>query len=283
MAGLLSGLGSFGLGNLENMNLYEEPKGKPETEAVAKQVVQLEEKDFLFDKTYTCTACDKEFKNKSVRVGKAKLLNSDMDLRPNYELVDPIKYDVVLCPHCGYTALSRYFKFLTSSQLKMVKTTISQNFKAKFEEHETYSYEEALERYKLALANAIVKRAKASEKAYICLKTGWLLRGMAQHLDKEDKEYPLKKEELLKQENEYLKNALEGFITARQTESFPMCGMDDTTVSYLIAVLAMRFGQYDISSKLVSNLIVSNSSNPRMSDKIRELKAVLMKKIKEES
>lgn len=283
MSGLLSGLESLGLGNLENMSLYENAKEKEKTKEAQQKEAVVEEQDLLFDKTFTCTACDKEFKNKTVRIGKAKLLGSDVDLRPKYEYVDLIKYDVVMCPHCGYAALSRYFKFLTSGQLKMIKTNISQNFKSNFKDHDIYTYEEALERYKLALANAIVKRAKASEKAYICLKTGWLLRGMGEQLDKNDKEYTAKKEECLKQENEYLKNALEGFMAARQSEAFPMCGMDEMTVDYLIAVLAMRFGQYDISSKLLSGIILAKNANPRMRDKARDLKEVLMKKIKEES
>ena len=48
--------------------------------------------------------------------------------------------------------------------------------------YSTYTYEDALARYQLALVNAIVKQAKNSEKAYICLKAGWLMRGYAEWL-----------------------------------------------------------------------------------------------------
>lgn len=281
MSGLLSGLESFGLGGLENMNLYETEK-EEEGQKEAQSAV-VEEQELLFDKSFTCKVCDKEFKNKTVRIGKAKLIGSDLDLRPKYENIDLIKYDVVMCPNCGYTSLSRYYKFLTSGQLKMIKSNISSNFKPRTEEHDFYTYEEALERYKLALVNAIVKHAKPSEKAYICLKTGWLLRGMTESLDKSAPDYAAKKEENTKQENEYLKNALEGFMTARQSEAFPMCGMDEMTVDYLIAVLSMRFGQYDIAAKLLSGIILSKTANPRMRDRARDLKEMLMKKIKEES
>ena len=40
-----------------------------------------------------------------------------------------------------------------------------------------YSYEKAIERYKLALYNTLVKKGKNSEKAYECLKISWLYRG----------------------------------------------------------------------------------------------------------
>lgn len=276
MAGLLSGLEQFGLGGLENMDLYEKPKKKEEEEAPA--VVQ--EQDFLFDKSFTCPICDKEFKARTVKIGKAKLAGTDSDLRPKYEQVDLLKYDVIMCPCCGYASLSRYFKFITSPQAKRIKETISKNFKPITEYKEIYTYDEALERYKLTLANAIVKMAKASEKAYICLKTAWLLRGKAESLDTTDPEYETQKAQIEEEEREFLRNALDGFLAARQAESFPMCGMDEPTVDYVISVTAAKFEQFDVASKLISQIIASPSTNPRMKDKARDLKDEIMKQIR---
>lgn len=276
MAGLLSGLEQFGLSGLENMDLYEKPKKKEEQEAPP----VMQEQDFLFDKTFTCPICDHEFKARTVKIGKAKLVGTDMDLRPKYEQVDLLKYDIIMCPQCGYAALSRYFKFLTSPQAKRIKETISKNFKPITEHKEIYTYDEALERYKLTLANAIVKMAKPSEKAYICLKTAWLLRGQGESLDKNDAEYEAKKKKIDTEEMEFLKNALDGFLAARQSESFPMCGMDESTVDYVISVIATRFEQFDVASKLISQIIASPGTNPRMKDKARDLKEQIMKQIK---
>lgn len=276
MAGLLSGLEQFGLGGLENMDLFEKPKKKEEEEAP----VVVQEQDFLFDKTFTCPICDKEFKARTVKIGKAKLAGTDSDLRPKYEQVDLLKYDIIMCPHCGYAALSRYFKFITSPQAKRIKETISKNFRPITEYKEIYTYDEALERYKLTLANAIVKMAKASEKAYICLKTAWLLRGKGESLDTADAEYEAKKAQIDEEEKEFLKNALDGFLAARQAESFPMCGMDEATVDYVISVTAAKFEQFDVASKLISQIIASPGTNPRMKDKARDLKEEIMKQIK---
>ena len=279
--GLLDGLGQFGLSGLEDMNIYENPKAE-KAAAQETHVHVPQEQDFLFDKTYTCPICDKEFKAKTVKIGKAKLVGTDQDLRPKYENIDMLKYDIILCPHCGYAALSRYFKFLTAPQAKMISEKISKAFKAQPDTKEIYTYEEALERYKLTLANAIVKQAKPSEKAYICLKTAWLLRGMGEHLDQTDKDYAKKKADNDASENEFLRNALEGFLAARQTEGYPMCGMDEATVDYLISVMALRFEQFDVATKLVSNILVSPGANPRMKEKARDLKELLMVKIKEQ-
>lgn len=282
MGGLLSGLEQFGLTNLENMDLYEKPK-KAEKDDQGKPVPVMQEQDFLFDKSFTCPICDREFKSRTVKIGKAKLAGSDLDLRPRYEQIDLLKYDIIMCPYCGYAALSRFFKFLTSPQAKNIQKAISATFKPQKETKEVYTYDEALERYKLTLANAIVKQAKSSEKAYICLKTAWLLRGKAEHLDKNLPDYEEQKKQCEDEENEFLRNALEGFLAARQTESFPMCGMDEPTVDYLISVTAMRFEQYDVASRLITGILTSPGANPRMKDKARDVKEMLMKKIKEKN
>lgn len=279
MAGLLSGLDQFGLSNLENMELYEEPK-KEEDKGEGKAAPVMQEQDYLFDKSYTCPICDQEFKSRTVKIGKAKLIGTDLDLRPKYEQVDLLKYDIIMCPHCGYAALSRFFKFVTSPQAKSIQQAISASFRPQ-KEKETYTYDEALERYKLTLANAIVKKAKASEKAYICLKTAWLLRGKGEHLDPNAPDYAEQKKQVDAEENEFLHNALEGFLAARQTESYPMCGMDEPTVDYLIAVTAVRFEQYDVASRLIAGILTSPNANPRMKDKARMIKDMIMKKIKE--
>ncbi len=285
MAGLLSGIEAFGLKGLDNINgIYEETnknggKGNSGAEAVKKSPEEIEQ-EFLFEKTHTCPVCDLEFKERAVRVGKARLIGTDLDLRPKYEHMDLLKYDVILCPRCGYAALSRYFKFLTFPQAKLIKDNISMTFKPIEYKKPIYTHEDAIVRYKLTLANAIVKRAKTSEKAYICLKTAWVLRSMGEALDQTDAKYAVKKQIVDKEEMEFLKNALDGFIAARQSESFPMCGMDETTVDYIISVTAMKFQQYDVSSKLIAGILTSNTANPRMKDKARDVKDILMKKIK---
>ena len=280
MAGLLDGLEQFGLGNLKDANLFEQDNKI--TENKVKEEVVIKEEDFLFDKTHVCPVCDKEIKAKTVKNGKAKLLGSDMDLRATYEGIDMLKYDVIVCQHCGYAALTRYFKGVLNSQVKLIRETITSNFKGIQESGATITYAEGLERYQLVLANAIVKKAKASEKAYICLKAGWLCRGYAESLDKTDADYSVKSKELEEAENEYLRNAMEGFITARQSESFPLCGMDTVTIDYLIAVMAVRFGKYSVASKLISSIITMRGVNPRMKDRAIELKDILLKKYKEE-
>lgn len=278
MAGLLSGLSELGLGGLENMEVYEQPEDK-EAEKQAEEKPEVKEETFLFDKSYECPVCYQGFKAKTVRSGKLRSLGTDRDLRPLYDQMEPLKYDVVICPHCGYAALTRFFGGLTAGQIKAIKENISAKFHPVKEEKETYTYEEALYRYKLCLANTIVKHGKVSEKAYICLKAGWLLRSMGENLDPAVEDYNKKMQEIKEQEKDFLKNALDGLITARQTESYPICGMDEVTLEYLIAVLAMEFEKYDISSRLIYNILNTPTVNNRIKDKAREVKDELLQQM----
>ena len=120
-----------------------------------------------------------------------------------------------------------------------------------------------MERYKLSLVCAVVKKAKASEKAFICLKSGWLMRGWKENLQENGGDAK-KIEELQNQEEEYLQNAYKGFIEARQSEGFPMCGMDEVTIDYLVAVLATNLKKYDVASRLVSSILASGMANARV-------------------
>lgn len=272
--GILSGLGGLGLSGLEGMDIYEEETKKKETAVAA--APKIEEKDLIYEKSFSCPVCGAEFSAKIMKSGKAKLIGSDVDLRARYEGIDSLKYDVELCESCGYAALSRYFSGIGSAQAKLIKEKISTNVHITKYQDETYSYEQAYERYKLALACAVVKKSKASEKAYICLKSGWLLRGWRESLQESGKGNEKLIGELERQEDEYLQNAYKGFVEARKSESFPLCGMDEITVDYLLAVLAARFRRYDVASRLVSGILTSTSANARMKDKARDLKEQIL-------
>ncbi|MDR0949852.1 MAG: DUF2225 domain-containing protein [Lachnospiraceae bacterium] len=279
MAGLLSGLDSLGLGGLENMNIFEKDQSAGSNEA-RKESQKALEKDLLYDRSYECPVCSNKFTVKTIRVGKTKLLSTDMDLRPKYENIDLVKYDVVLCPRCGYAALTRYYQQLMDSQIKLIKQNISTKVTLRNYDNDTYSYEEAIERYKLALVCAIVKRAKDSEKAYLCLKSAWLLRGYQEELAADPTSSAEQYQKLQEEEHNYLTNAFDGFIEARKKEPFPMCGMDETTVDYLLCVLAFQFRKFDVASRMIAAILTSPTANSRMKDKTRELKAIIVEEIK---
>ncbi len=281
MAGIFSGLEKLGLGNIGGGSLFEDPKKKEaaaKQEAPQKKLSLVNEEDYLFDKKIKCPVCEDEFEAKTVRTGKVRMKNVDIDLRPDYDELDQNKYDVIACPHCGYAALGRYFPTVNKRQIDEIRVKISMNYKKLEQEGPTYSYDYAKSLYQLALANAVVKKAKNSEKAYICLKTAWVIRGETQRLDPNEDTYDEKKAANDAQEKELLANALNGFVMARQSEEFPIAGMDSSTLDYLIAALAVETDDFDTASKMISELLTSRVANSRIKDKARNLKDIIAEK-----
>ena len=278
MAGIFSGFEKLGLGNIGGEGLFEDPKKKEveiKKEPPKKKLQLVNEEDYLFDKKYKCPVCDSDFEARTVRTGKVRIKGVDIDLRPDYDELDQNKYDVIACPMCGYAAIGRYFPNLNKYQVDEIRVKICMNYRHEPNKGPIYTYEYARRLYQLALANAVVKKAKNSEKAYICLKSAWVIRGETQRLDPEEAGYEARKKENDEQEKELLKNALQGFIMARQTEEFPIAGMDSTTLDYLIAALAVESDEREIAVRMIGEILTSRSANSRIKERARTLKEML--------
>ena len=279
--GLFSGLESFGFANTD-LKVYSDNTEKEVTakEETGKKEPVVKEEDCLFPKTHKCPICDKEFKSLAVRAGKIRSIGQDDDLRPLYKDVDPLKYDAIVCPHCGYAALSRYFNHVMPVQGKKLRAEVQSRFKGMELSTDCFSYDEAITHYKMVLMCDVVGGVKNSRKAYTCLKLAWVLRGKA---EKEGpKMTPEECDALHKEELECIEHAYEGYRMAFSAESFPMSGMDEMTVCYLLAELAFELEKYRESLQMLSNIIGSNSVSPRLKDKAVDLKERIRAQVKAE-
>ena len=278
---LLSGLSNLGLGKLEGAEIFEEEK-KPEPVKEPEPVkaeAPFDENDVLFDKSAECPVCGKKFSFRAVRTGKARPIGQDPDLRTKYDKFDPAKYDVVVCPYCGYAVLTKYFTSLPAAQVKLLREGIGGKVHG-VANNPILSYDDAIQRYQLALASAIVKHAKDSEKAFICLKMAWIVRGKKETLPEDTENYEEVMNQLRDDENEALKAAYEGFVSARQKESFPIAGMDEITIDYLLAVLSARFEKYDVAQKMIAGILLNKAANSRIKDRARDLKDQVLMEMK---
>lgn len=271
MSNLLSGLEELGLGELKNMEVYEDPtvkaKRSDKAEEKPEEKKEKSEEEYLFDKTFVCPVCDHAIRAKVIRTGKAKLVGSDTDLRPHYQGVDPLKYDAIVCKFCGYASVTRFFNAMTSPQAKLIRTQITPRFKPPEEPDGPLSYDDAILRHRLALVSAMVKRSKISERAYICLKTAWLLRSKGELLESKEEKAMLEI-----QENEFLETAFDGFVEAMSKEPFPICGMDEVTLSCMLADIGRRIGKYDEALRFVSRVIMSRTAVERIKERARNIK-----------
>ena len=279
---LLEGLEKFGLDKMDTEHIFEEEKKEEETAQPKPEVQEVvhSEKEFLLEKSIRCPVCDFVFKTKMVKTGRVKRLEPDFDLRPRFQYIDTNKYDVSSCPKCGYTAMNRYFAHLSAGQIKMINEGVRRKFKqTNLVEPGEYSYEEAIERYKLALYNTIVKKGKASEKAFECLKISWLYRGKVEELmassDKDAKAI----EENQKDERLYYEQAYDGFLKAIASEPFPMCGMEESTINLLVGSIAFQLEKYDVASRFVAMVLTSHAAGRSAKERAMDLKESIIKKL----
>lgn len=242
----------------------------------------LQENEYLLDRKIDCPICKKTFVSKFIKTGRARFLGTDEDLRPRYSGVDTVKYDVVMCPNCGYSAVEREFQNISDRQIQVIREEIASKFVGIELPDEPYSYAEAIRRYKMALLTAIKKPAKLSECAYLCLKLSWLYQGAIEQIqegktDGSHTESELRQIEVYENSaNQYYKEAYKGFVEAISKEMPPICGMDENTMMYLMSVLCYHNEDYDTASRYAYDVISSRTVPVKLKEKQRDM----MEKIK---
>lgn len=259
---LFDGLGDLGFDNLDELDLYEIKKNS--TISTPSDLITDEENEiektlsYLFDRTLECPVCNKAIKARSVKKDAYRVHKKDSDMFIHYSLINPYFYDVWVCTTCGYSALKVDFENIRSHQKDLVTNNISTKWKQKVYP-EIYDVEIAIERYKLALFNAVIIQAPSSQKAMICLKIAWMYR-----LNNENSA-----------EISFIKKAIDGFKDAYINERFPIYKMDNFSVIYLIGELYRRIGNTDEAMQWFSNLITTPNAPQKLKDKARDQKDLI--------
>jgi uncharacterized protein (DUF2225 family) len=234
------------------------------------------EKSLLINKKYTCPVCDSQMTAKAVKSNAARFVETKADLRPVHSNINVTKYDAVCCPKCGYSALTKYFAGITSTQKKAIREKIQQNFKPREEtDIGYYTTQQAIARMKLVLLSTVTKNAKSSEIGQVCLKICWLYQDLADEIDESDPDADAKRESYLKESDSAAMNAYEHLSKARMSEEPPIAGMNESTLDYLLAYFAFKKGEYSTAAKLLSNVITDRNATQRLKDKALDLKEQL--------
>jgi len=214
----------------------------------------------IMSRKFACPVCKGNFENWDVASYKVRITKSDTDLRNYFTPYDPLYYAVAICPLCGYSAQRSDFNDIQPKQAALILEKITSQFRPK-EYPQIYTVDIAIERYKAALASAMVKGGKISEQAMIYLRLSWLYR------DKEDEV----------SETIYREYALNGLVQAFQTERFPIAGMDGATIEYLIGELHRRCGNLEEASKLIGKVIVMRDIPSRLKERAQDVKELIMR------
>lgn len=208
----------------------------------------------LYNKAIQCPVCNNDFNITKVKSKTSKMLKRDADFCVHYEGVNPILYDAWVCEHCGYSAQADKFEEISSKDASTIYENIASRWnKRSFSGERTT--DTAIEAFKLALFNAQIRKAKASEIAKICIRIAWLYR-----FNNDEKE------------KDFLNFALKSYDEAFQKEKFPIDKLDENTCMYMIGELHRRVGNIDESVKWFSRLISSPEArkNPTIVEAARE-------------
>lgn len=256
---IFSGLEDLGFDNADKIDIFskEEEKAKDEKEEKAESK-EDKVRAALYDKEINCPVCGNVFKIKAVKASHFRILKKDSDFFIHYAEVNPYLYDVWLCPICGYADMKADFPKIKEFQKDLIRINISQKWKGK-KYPEMYDGNIAIERYKLALLNSTIYKADSSKKAMNCLKIAWMYR-----LIKDSSN------EIL-----FLKQAVAGFNDAFLNERFPIYGMDEGTMMYLIGEMYRRIGDNGNAMSWFSRLITTPGTDQKIKDKARDQKDLI--------
>ena len=238
--------------------------------------METNEKTMLIDKRYTCPVCDKQIRAKAVKSNTARFVNTMADLRPIYSNINVTKYDAVCCPNCGYAALTQNFSNTSQTQRKLIQDKIQSNYKSHEETAcDFYTTEMAISRMKMALLCTITKEAKSSEAGYVCLKISWLYQDLADEVPEDAPDAASKKEMYLKEAHNAAMKSYEYLSNARVHEDYPIAGMNETTLDYLLSYLAYEKGDYQTAMQYLSGVVSNRSTSPRLKDIALDLKDLI--------
>ncbi|MCX7711299.1 MAG: DUF2225 domain-containing protein [Clostridia bacterium] len=254
---LFNNLKSLGFDNLSEVDLYKAETKQTEIKSVSR----TSPADFLFDRKIECPCCGKQTTVRAVKSSGVRVISRDTDFMTYYQDPNPMLYDAWVCIFCGYAALSSKFSVISDRQIRLIKENITSKWTSSKKYPAVYDIDTAIEMHQLALLNCVVKMGKDSEKAYTCLKIAWL--------------YRLKKDDA--NEFKFLLQAQKGFVLTLEKEVFPVVGLDEESMEYLIGELFRRLDSDSEALKWFSRVLCNPKAKAKIKDMARDQRDLINK------
>ena len=172
---------------------------------------------------------------------KSKLLaeRTDEDFCVHYKDFNPYFYKIWFCEHCGFAADEKTFlgSIPLTHKRKIQEFLSSRKLGLKFVEERQVP--DAVASFKLAIFYAELTGQSLAKRAGLYLELGWIYRAS------EEKE----------REDEMLERAISLYDRSLMTERYPINGLSDNTVIYLIGALYYRLHDFEKSTQYLSRII----------------------------
>jgi len=180
---------------------------------------------YLYEKELVCPVCSLRHTTQKARLRKIPVDRKDSDFHVWYKEINPVFYNVWVCPNCGFSVTESEQKPLTIEQ----KALILKNISVKWTRRDfggIRTRDQAVESHKLAILTGQLLGKSRGYLGGLCLRLAWLYREM---------ENP--------EETVYLGHALKHLEEAYTNESFPVAGLDEVSLAYLIGELKRMLEQ----------------------------------------
>lgn len=221
----------------------------------------------FYTKHYTCAFCGTKFPSLVVKSKNVRLVKTDSDFCPYYRTENPLFYEVVVCPKCGYAFNQEMPKKLSDRE----RATLAQQLPEirrplKFDGRRNLSL--AVEAFCAAIACLEAIGGKRLLLGKLYLKTAWLYRASGNEAE----------------ERGYLEKALWYFDEAYRTEHSPDPALE-LNLLYLLGDLSLRLGFDDAAARWLSKILThpKRSVNPQIVSRTRDRWYDIKQKQKEKS
>ena len=173
---------------------------------------------------------------------KARLitLSTDEDFCVHYQGVNPYRYRVWLCEHCGFAADEKQFAdepLNARDKAKIQELMEGRKINLPYTEERTV--EEAIRAYKLGIYFAERLGWPLQKQAGYCMGMAWVYR------DTEERD----------KENEMLRSAAELYEKSVMTEHYPIHGMSDNMAMYIAGAAYYRMSDFEKATQMLSRIM----------------------------
>ncbi|MBO8137518.1 MAG: DUF2225 domain-containing protein [Desulfotomaculum sp.] len=246
----------------ETLNPVKQGEAKNSVKDEEENSGEIPEQEMLYEKKLTCPVCQKKFSTPRPLSKYIRISQTDSDFCNHYEGLNPIFYEVAVCPKCNYAFTDDTPDKLGPTALKNISDVLENLPKKDYST--TRDIDTAVETYILAILCQTAYENRDSIIARLYLRMAWL--------------YRYKKN--IEKEKTYLQMALEKYLSAFNKEKFEP--KTELQLTYLVGELYNRLGDPKNAIQWFSSLVMHPKKDqyPAIVHKAREQWQDLREKMK---
>lgn len=216
----------------------------------------------------TCPVCMNKFESTRVRSSSIRIQSIDDDFCQHYRSANPLYYEMMVCPRCGFSFnLDSSKTVLSAADRERVKLILQPVWQDRAKDYGGLrTWADAMEAFQQALYALEAGLMNSFKTGMLYLKTAWLYRyeGMGE------------------EEQKYIEKAISHFTEAYEKESFSDLKAELKMI-YLLGALNLRAGRLKESARWLDLVLrhPAKSMAPMLVEQTKDLWADVRQKLRE--